>query len=225
MNRKGNTDGNTPHGRASAGVRNQLRSVMPNEREITRAIAAARDGESGAKDRLYELIYDDLKRIALRIPHVGRPGDTMQPTVLLNEAYLDLERRFPGKPQEVKENRATFYNSVALAMRTLLRDYWRSKLALKRGGDKRRADHDLDRIALDSPSEWSGERYLALDEALERLEKYNPRWYGVVMHRYFAGQTIEQTAELMGAAPSTVSADWKLARAWLRQALGTENAL
>ena len=197
---------------------------MAHEHEITLAIAEAREGDPGAKDRLFALIYDDLKRIAQRLPHIGQHGDTMQPTVLLNEAYIGLERRFPDKPEHMQENRATFYQSMALAMRTLLRDYWRSRVALKRGGDHQRIAGDVGGFQLDAPDSWTGEQYLALDEALERLERYNERWYRVVMPRYFAGQTIDQTAELMGNAPSTVKADWKLARAWLRDALGGEDA-
>ena len=181
--------------------------------DLTREIAAARAGDEAARAELFSALYGELKRIAARTPHVGRPGDTMQPTVLANETFLELTRRFPPPPRSIPESRATFFRTVALAMRTILRDHWRGKLAAKRGGGARG-------VALDEAHVGAADRealeFLALDEALDRLERYNARWHHVVLHRYFAGRTISETAEMVGVAESTVSSDWQLARAWLR---------
>jgi len=191
-----------------------------DEREITVLIDASRDGDAEARDRLFSVVYDELRQIARRSRYVGREGQTMQPTALANEAYIFFEKHFPVPPKDQRESRETFFRTVALAMRTILRDYWRSKHAAKRGGDEQPValgDHDP---ADEQPDEFGGVDFLDLDEALHKLEGRNGRWFSVVMHRYFGGRTIAETAELMGIAPATVKSDWQLARAWLRLKLG-----
>ena len=183
---------------------------------ITQLVAEARSGGERERDVLYTAIYDELKAIARCAAHVGRVGDTLQPTVLVSEVFLELERRFPPPPKEMEESRATFYRSVALAMRTIIRDAWRAKRAGKRGGGESPAPL-AGEVPVVEEDGFGGLDFLALDESLERLERFNARWYDVVMHRYFAGRTIRETAALVGVAPSTVIADWKLAQSWLAQ--------
>ena len=193
------------------------------QRELTLLIQSSRDGDAEARERLFSAVYGELRRIASSSRFVGRYGDTMQATALANEAYLFFERHFPVPPKDQRENRETFFRTVALAMRTILRDYWRSKHAARRGGEDQPVaigDHDVPDI---HESEFGGVDFLDLDEALRRLEGRNARWFGVVMHRYFGGRTIQETAELMGISPATVKADWTLARAWLRMKLGVGN--
>jgi len=190
--------------------------------EITLLIEQTRPGDTDAQLRLFHLVYEELIRIAHRQQQAGRDGETMQPTVLANEAYLLLMRNIPAPPQGEKENRRTFFRTAALAMRAILRDYWRRKNASKRGGEQPPvALGDLDAVA---PQGRDRVDFLALDAALNELESYNRRWYDVVMHRYFGGRTIEETAELLGIAPATVKSDWSFARAWLRRALDGECA-
>jgi len=186
-------------------------------------IGDARGGSPEARERLYERIYSELRGIARRTPRAGRAGDTLQPTVIVNELFVEFERRFPPPPRDVPESRATFFRTVALAMRTICRDYWRSQMAQKRGGGEKPAqiNERLDGASDDELMTPSG--FLDLDEALSRLETFNTRWFEVVIHRYFAGRTIAQTAELLNMAESTVSADWQLARAWLRKELTGES--
>ncbi len=183
--------------------------------DLTLLIRHAREGSGRERDALFEAVYDELKRIAASVPRVGRVGETMQPTVLTHELWLELARRFPDAPRAIEESRATFFRSVALAMRTILRDYHRGRVAAKRGGGRARAG--LDDLDAGAPGEdGDSARFLAIDEAIEALEAYNERWHAVVLQRFYGGRTIEQTAEILGVAPSTVIADWKLARAWLR---------
>lgn len=199
-----------------------LNGVDERSDDLTRMIGDARGGGAQAKRALYERIYAELRAIAGRTPRAGRAGDTLQPTVIVNELFVEFERRFPPPPGDIPESRATFFRTVALAMRTICRDYWRAQSAQKRGGGVRPAPINEHLDAADDLVRDS--EFLDLDEALSRLESFNPRWFEVVMHRYFAGRTIAQTAELLGMAESTVSADWQLARAWLRKELAGPGA-
>jgi len=191
--------------------------------DITALIEAGRR-DPAARERLFERVYGELHRIARRARHAGRDGDTMQPTVLVNEAFLLFERNFPLPPKDQTESRETFYRTVAQAMRLILRDTWRQKQAAKRGGSRNvvaLGDHDPGEQA----QSLDGADFLALDAALNGLEAYNRRWFDVVMHRFFAGRSLEETAELLGVGLTTVKGDWKLARAWLRREVaGGEDA-
>jgi RNA polymerase sigma factor (TIGR02999 family) len=194
---------------------------------VTVLIQAARDGDAAARDRLYSLIYDELRHIAARLRRgAGRAG-SLHPTLLANEAFLLLERRFPAPPRNQPESRATFFRSVALAMREILRDHCRRQKALKRGGfSPAVALHAQATITSAPPVSSDGAGavdLLALSEAMANLERYNRRWFDVVSYRYFAARTIEETAELLGVGVTTVKSDWALARAWLhREIMGRE---
>ncbi len=187
--------------------------------DLTRCIQAARDGDAEAKQVLLERVYEELRSIARQSKYVGDPGFTMQPTALAHEAFLLLDRKFPAPPRDQPESRRTFFRSMALAMRMLLRDHWREKHAQKRGGGLQVAGLEDEAIPDRGAAELDPIDFLALDESMHRLEAYNPRWYEVVMHRYFAGLTLEETADLTGSGLTTTKADWRLARAWLRRDL------
>jgi len=184
---------------------------------VTTLVVAARHGDQSAKDNLFALVYDELRDIAHRSPMVPREGATLQATALANEAYLQFVRRIPPPPEDEPDSRATFFRTVALAMRTILRDYYHKKMkAQKRGGEEKPiALGDFDPAA--RSNSFDGVDFLTLDDALTGLERYNARWFDVVMHKYFAGRSNEETAELMGVGVTTVKKDWKLAKAWLQR--------
>ncbi len=190
------------------------------EDDITRMIQRARDGGDADRAALFAALYEELKKLARSSPHVGRVGDTLQPTVVTNEVFIRLLQKFPEPPASIPESRATFYRTVALAMRSVIHDHWRARRALKRGGGQRPAHLDDDQHA---HSHSDADNALALHEAMTQLENYNKRWYEVVLHRYYAGRTIAETAKLLDIAESTVSADWTLARAWLARKLATDS--
>lgn len=189
--------------------------------DITRMIQRARDGSDDERAELFAALYDELKKLARATPHVGRVGDTLQPTAVTNEVFIRLLQKFPEPPDSLPESRATFYRTVALAMRSVVHDHWRARQALKRGGGQHPAhladDQHSPNDAADAPA-----NALALDDAMTQLERYNKRWYEVVLHRYYAGRTISETASLINIAESTVSADWTLARAWLARKLAID---
>jgi RNA polymerase sigma factor (TIGR02999 family) len=166
------------------------------------------------------MVYDDLRRIARSRAGVGGAGQTLQPTVLVNEALCEILRRMDSPEGLPASSRTEFFGIVASAMRTIVKDHHRARRAAKRGGGERPSpllgdEPDLD----DTP--FGRVDLMALDESLNRLERYEPRWHQVVLYRFYAGRTIEQTAELLGAGVTLVKADWRGARAWLARDLGS----
>jgi len=182
------------------------RSTDPGD--ITRLLNAADDGDTLAAARLYELVYGELKLLAAANMRREASGHTLQPTALVNEAYLRL------RPAEANwANRRHFFGAAAEAMRRILVDHARRKHAQKRGdGLERVTLADLD-VATDAPDV----DVLALDEALTALKTQDPRLEQVVSLRYFAGMGIEQVAAALGLSPATVKRDWTFARAWLAE--------
>lgn len=187
----------------------------PGSGDITQLIAAASAGDRQAKDRLFATVFEELRNVARRSRFVGDAGQTLQPTALVNEAYLMLSHRLKLAQPASASMREAFFVTVGRAMRTILRDHWRAQSAEKRGGGRRMSPLTESAPVSAPQGDFDTVDFLALDEALTRLESFNPRWFSVVMHRYFAGREIAETAELMNIAPSTVKADWQLARAWL----------
>ena len=169
------------------------------------------------------LVYDELRRIAARYMSRERPGQTLQATALVNEAFVRLSAERPREFQ----NRTHFLAIAALSMRQILVQRARSRRAAKRGGAPQRItleDHNLApsnvaagfRGADHQPADID---ILALDEALERLTVLDPELARIVELRYFGGLTVEETAEVLESSPATVKRHWALARAWLKQAL------
>jgi RNA polymerase sigma factor (TIGR02999 family) len=162
-------------------------------------------------DLLYERVYDQLKKLARRV-RAGRAGETLNTTALVNEAYLKLAAGSGASWNDHDH----FFAVAARAMRQILVDSARRRLAGKRGGG---GDW---RVSLDAnvhAAPVRAEQLIALDEALGRLAAVDPRRAAVVEHRYFAGLSIPETARILGVAPATVERDWRTARAWLAVAL------
>jgi RNA polymerase sigma factor (TIGR02999 family) len=174
--------------------------------DVTQLLQAMTSGDPAAADRLLPLVYAELHRLAAAYMRRERQDHTLQPTALINEAYL----RLAG--EEVNwHNREHFIGVAANVMRRVLVDYARAhKAEMRRGG--------LRRVELDEGVAISEERFeelLSLDEALNRLMELNPRQARVVELRYFGGLSVEQIASILGIAPRSVKRDWALARIWL----------
>jgi RNA polymerase sigma factor (TIGR02999 family) len=176
--------------------------------DVTELLAAAAAGDAGAGDRLFAMVYADLKRIA-RAQRAGQaPGSTLSTTALVHEAYLRLAR--PGN-LEVND-RVHFFSVAARAMRQIVVDHARRRSAEKRGGGELAVELDEGRIAAASSPE---EELRALDTALDRLEQVDARLARVVELRYFGGLTFEEIAAGMGLADRTLKRDWRVAKAFL----------
>lgn len=178
--------------------------------EITQLLAAARAGDPTALGRVFGLVHGELRDAARRQLGHGRPGETLNTTALVHEAFLKLV----GSNSRY-DDRSHFMAVAAKAMRQIIVDYARERAALKRGGGA--AAVSLDRAALASPER--AEETLALDEALRQLDTLAPRLVQVVEARYFAGLSVEETAQALGLSPRSVKRDWQKARAWLYRAL------
>ncbi len=165
------------------------------------------------------LVYDELRRIAARYISRERPGQTLQATALVNEAFVRLAAERPRQ----FHNRTHFLAIAALSMRQILVQRARARNAVKRGGGPQKVTLDDANLA-DRPSVGAGFSRLdidieALDEALTRLAQIDPEQARIVELRYFGGMTVEETAEAVGVSPATVKRQWAMARAWLKRAL------
>ena len=173
--------------------------------EITQLLNRAALGAEPERDRLAELVYADLRRIASHIMSRERKDHTLQPTVLATDAYLRLVDHTNNW-----ENRAHFFAAAAQAIRRILIDHGRKKRSLKRGGVMQRVDLEKADIPIEAHDEL-----LALDEALHRLEVLDKRQAKIVELRYFGGLTDEEVAEVIRMSVRTVKREWSVARAWL----------
>jgi RNA polymerase sigma factor (TIGR02999 family) len=183
--------------------------------DVTRLLDAAAAGDRKAAGELLPLVYDELRKLAAVRMANEAPGQTLQPTALVHEAYL----RLVGAADANRwDNRGHFFAAAAEAMRRILVEAARRKHGAERGGNFVRHDLDLDQPAAPGPSP----RLLALDEALDRLAAIEPRATEVVKLRYFAGLTVAEAAAALGISPRTADGDWAYARAWLVAALHDE---
>lgn len=184
----------------------------PAQRPITQLLDAAAAGRGSASEELLPLVYDELRRLAASQMQREPAGHTLQPTALVHEAYLRL---IGNDATPVWNSRAHFFGAAALAMRRILVERARRKGRVRHGGGSRREE------LTDDLPEPDGEEIdlVALDEALSRLEAHNAEAGRVVMLRYFAGLSIEDTAAALGVGVTTVKDDWAYARAWLRRAM------
>jgi len=187
----------------------------PSRHEIT----AILDGAAGLTReellrRLAPIVYDELRQLAAVHLRKEHPEHTLQPTALVNEAYL----RLVGTAQPPWRNRGAFFGAAAQAMHRILIDHAKKRMRQKRGGGA--VPVSLSRAG---PTSWDEpERLLALNEALCRLVKVDARSAEVVKLRYFGGLSIAQTAEALGVSERTVKREWSFARAWLRRKLGED---
>ncbi|NOT35040.1 MAG: sigma-70 family RNA polymerase sigma factor [Candidatus Eisenbacteria bacterium] len=178
--------------------------------ELTGWIQRMGQGDAAALEKVVQLLYDELRGIARQRLRNERSGHTLSATALVNEAYLRLahHEKLPS------ESRTQFLAAASNTMRRVLVDYARARLRHKRGGA---AEH----ISLDEAepfiSEAEADEILALEDALERLSRANPRAAEVVQHRFFSGLTVDEIASHLALSSKTVQRDWIAARAWLRK--------
>jgi RNA polymerase sigma-70 factor, ECF subfamily len=178
--------------------------------EVTRLLLAWRHGDRKALENLIPLVYDELHRIAQRCMQRERPGHTLQPTALVNEAYLKLT----GRADIAWQNRAHFFAVAARSMRRVLVDHARGRATKKRGGGG--AGHVVDTGALSQPKTVE---LLVLDESLARLTALDEEQGRIVELRFFGGLTEEETAEVLDVSQKTVHRKWLLAKAFLQREL------
>ena len=177
---------------------------MPDVTQILAGIAA---GDPHAAEHLLPLVYDELRRLAAQKMAQEKPGQTLQATALVHEAYLRLVGSENGRSYR---DRGHFFAAAATAMRRILVDSARAKRTEKRGGDRQR--EILPDVAAPPPDD----ELLALDEALRRLAEADPLKAQLVELRYFAGLTGDEAADVLGISPSTADRHWTFARAWLQ---------
>jgi RNA polymerase sigma factor (TIGR02999 family) len=176
--------------------------------EVTRILDSMARGDPKAAEELLPLVYDELRRVAAHKMASEAPGHTLQPTELVHEAWL----RLAGGKEPHWENRAHFFAAAAEAMRRILVERARRRVAWKRGGGAERLSLDEVEIPL---VVMDDERLLAVDEALEKLAALHPRQAELVKLRYFTGMTFEEAAAVLGIAVPTAKEWWAYARAWL----------
>jgi RNA polymerase sigma-70 factor, ECF subfamily len=181
--------------------------------EVTVLLQQMRSGDSEAADKLIPLVVDELRRLARLQLRNERPGHTLQPTALVNEAYL----RLVGDQARDWQNRAHFIGVSVSVMRRILIDHARRKRALKRGFEDQADVEDYAGLSYEQADEL-----MALNIALDQLEKMSSRQRQVVELRYFGGLSTEETAEVLKVSPITVKRDWVVARAWLKGQLRPE---
>jgi RNA polymerase sigma factor (TIGR02999 family) len=178
--------------------------------DVTQHLQALQNGDDSAPDALWDEVYDELHRIAQRQLRRQRPGDTLNTTALVHEAYLKLTQS-----ETSYEDRLHFYAVSATAMRHIIIDHARAKQRQKRGGDRNRTPLRPNHL----PVHQRAEVLIDLDDALDRLADLRERLAKVVEYRFFGGMTEEEIADLLDLSPRTVRRDWKKAKAWLTREL------
>jgi RNA polymerase sigma factor (TIGR02999 family) len=176
--------------------------------DVTRLIDAAAAGDPAAAAELLPLVYDELRKLAASRMAKECPGQTLQPTALVHEAYLRL---VGGQYHQDWNGRGHFFAAAAEAMRRILIDTARRKQAAVHGGDRERVDLDRAEAVADLPPD----RLLAFDDALDRLGRHDPIAAQLVQLKYFAGLSVEQAADAAGLSRATAYRHWTFARAWL----------
>jgi len=189
---------------------------MTSQHEITRLLADWSNGDRQALERLTPLVYDELRRLAGRYLRQERVGHTLQSTALVHEAFLKLV----GQNNVRWQNRAHFFGIAAQMIRRILVDYARARQAGKRGSGAERLSLD-EAIALPGAPDLD---LLALDDALEGLAKIDERQSRLVELRFFAGLTLEETAEVLQMSIATAKRDWVSAKAWLSREIRRQSA-
>ena len=182
--------------------------------DVTQILNAIEQGDVKAADELLPLVYEELRLLAARKMSQEIPGQTLEGTALVHEAYL----RLVGEEAQNWKSRGHFFITAAEAMRRILIDNARRKKSLKHGGDHQRIN--LDNAAIEYHDGLSVDDLIELDEALSRLAENDAIKSEVVKLRYFAGLSVEQTAEILEISPTTAKRHWAYARAWLLREIG-----
>jgi RNA polymerase sigma factor (TIGR02999 family) len=180
--------------------------------EVTQLLQAVEDGDSQAAELLLPIVYDELRRLARQKLAQEKPGQTLDATGLVHEAYLRL---VDMEIVQQWNSRGHFFVAAAESMRRILVENARRKQQVGRGGDRQRVPLDAVQVAADAPSE----DLLALDESLRRLEDHDPTAAQLVKLRYFAGMTMPEAAEALGTSLRTAERNWTYARTWLHRDL------
>ncbi|MHC4991505.1 MAG: ECF-type sigma factor [Planctomycetota bacterium] len=184
----------------------------PPAQDVTELLSSVAADEPGAAERLFPLVYEELRRLAGARMARERSDHTLQPTALVNEAYI----RLIGEGDPGFSERRHFFAAASEAMRRILIEHARAHGRVKRGGARRRQElRDHDAAVTHEPG-----NLLALDEALRELEREDPRMAEIVKLRFFVGLSAAQAAEALGVTRRTVLREWATARAWLRVAMG-----
>ncbi|HSC29376.1 MAG TPA: sigma-70 family RNA polymerase sigma factor [Vicinamibacterales bacterium] len=186
-------------------------ALQVDSTKVTGLLLRWSHGDDGALEELIPLVHQELHRIARRHMAHERPGHSLQATALVNEAYL----RLVDAKAVAWHDRAHFLAVAARVMRHVLVDHARSRHYLKRGGHAARVTFDEGLIVSNEPSQ----DFLALDETLQALARFDERKARVIELRFFGGLSVEETAAVLKVSPDTVMRDWRLAKAWLRREL------
>jgi RNA polymerase sigma factor (TIGR02999 family) len=181
--------------------------------DVTHILSAIERGDPSAAEQLLPLVYEELRKLAVAKMAHEKPGQTLQATALVHEAYVRLVNQ--TTPQQW-DSRRHFFSAAAEAMRRILIERARQKQSLKRGGDQQRVDLESIEPAV---LPMACDDLLGLDEALGRLERDHPRKAELVKLRFFAGLTTTQAADTLGISISSAENDWTYARSWLRLAM------
>jgi RNA polymerase sigma factor (TIGR02999 family) len=187
--------------------------------DATLILSKIESGDPQASEELLPLVYEELRKIAAHLIEREKPGQTLQATALVHEAYLRLvirPRRHPDQPEPSWNSRGHFFAAAAEAMRRILVERARHKKSLKAGGDRSRVALGDDAQAAEPAGGDSDDDLLDLDAALDKLAKLDLRKAELVKLRYFAGLTNEEAAKALGISTSTADNDWAYARSWLR---------
>jgi RNA polymerase sigma factor (TIGR02999 family) len=176
--------------------------------DVTRILSAVKQGDPHAPEQLLPLVYQELRKLAAQRLAQEAPGQTLQATALVHEAYLRL---VDGEQAQLWDSRGHFFAAAAEAMRRILIDRARRQDAQKHGGGRQR----IELPDLAEPAQGASLDLLALDEALQRLEALHPQKAHLVKLRYFAGCSLDEAADALGVARATAQRHWAFARAWL----------
>lgn len=187
--------------------------MNPSPNEVTQLLVAWSNGDKVACDELMSVVYQELHRLAHQYMRRESPDHTLQTSALVNEAFL----RLVDQKDVHWQNRSHFFGIAAQMMRRILVDYARSRRYAKRGGGAR--EISLDEAML---SDDRSDEVVALDDALQELAKIDPRKSQIVELRFFAGLSIEETADVLAVSAGTVMRDWTLAKAWLRREMSNQ---
>jgi RNA polymerase sigma factor (TIGR02999 family) len=183
--------------------------------DVTQILSAIEQGSPTAAEQLLPLVYDDLRRLAAQKLAREKPGQTLQPTALVHEAYARLLGTADACGGQRWDSRRHFFAAAAEAMRRILIDRAREKRSQKRGGGLRKLDID----AIDVASRATPDQLLAIDDALAKLAREDPAAARLVELRYFAGLTVDEAGKALGISTATAYRHWKYARAWLHAEL------
>ncbi|MCB9535670.1 MAG: sigma-70 family RNA polymerase sigma factor [Myxococcales bacterium] len=184
---------------------------MTARRDVTELLKAATSGDTDAAEQLMPIVYDDLRRRAAALMRRESAGHTLQPTALVNEAYM----RLINQERVDWQGRGHFFGTAAQIMRRVLVDHARARGRQKRGGD-------VVRVQLGDAGQLSSQRdadVLVLDEVLKKLAEVDPAQADIVVMRFFGGMTVDEVALVLGVSKRTVEAEWTMIKAWLRREL------